>query len=105
MVTDRKEDSGKTPEKQGAEQSASEPNKITASTPYDFDGRNLTPYGGPLPVITMLEKARLRVAGHRDTDIEADSPCHGPYGFVLAIVCTSAFPGGTSCASSRATRS
>ena len=23
---------------------------------YDFNGRNLTPYGGLLPVITMLEK-------------------------------------------------
>ena len=33
-----------------------EPNKIGASTPYDFNGKNLTPYGGLLPVITMLEK-------------------------------------------------
>jgi hypothetical protein len=33
-----------------------EPNKINASTPYDFAGKNLTPYGGLLPVITMLEK-------------------------------------------------
>ena len=24
--------------------------------PYDFNGRNLTPYGGLLPVMTMLEK-------------------------------------------------
>ena len=33
-----------------------EPNKINASTLYDFNGKNLTPYGGLLPVITMLEK-------------------------------------------------
>jgi len=56
MVTDRKKDSRETPGKQGAEHAAPEPNKINASTPYDFTGKNLTPYGGLLPVITMLEK-------------------------------------------------
>ena len=56
MVTDKKENSGKTGGKQGVERSAPEPNKINASTPYDFNGRNLTPYGGLLPVMTMLEK-------------------------------------------------
>jgi hypothetical protein len=56
MVTGGKKDSAKTPVKQGAEDVAPEPNKIGASTPYDFHGKNLTPYGGLLPVITMLEK-------------------------------------------------
>jgi hypothetical protein len=56
MVTDRKKNNAKTPAKQGAEDDAPEPNKINASTPYDFAGKNLTPYGGLLPVITMLEK-------------------------------------------------
>ncbi len=56
MVTDKKKDSRKRPRKQGVEDSAPEPNKINASTPYDFNGKNLTPYGGLLPVITMLEK-------------------------------------------------
>ena len=32
-----------------------EPNKIGDCTPYDFDVRNLTAYGGLLPVATMLE--------------------------------------------------
>ena len=36
MVTDRKKHSDKTPAKQGPEQASSEPNKIGASTPYDF---------------------------------------------------------------------
>jgi hypothetical protein len=61
MVTDRKKDSRKTPEKQGSEPPASEPNKINASTPYDFAGKNLTPYGGLLPVITMLDKLDFQV--------------------------------------------
>src|ERR1700676_3156631 len=56
MVTDRKKDSPKTPAKQGPQEILSEPNKISASTPYDFNGKNLTPYGGLLPVITLLEK-------------------------------------------------
>jgi len=34
--------------------------KIAASTPYDFSGKNLTPYGGLLPLITMLEKLGFR---------------------------------------------
>src|SRR2546429_6672042 len=56
MVTDRKKDSDKTPVEQGLNKVSSEPNKISASTPYDFNGKNLTPYGGVLPVMTMLGK-------------------------------------------------
>ena len=56
MVTNRKKQNDKSPAKQGSGETAPEPNKISASTPYDFNGKNLTPYGGLLPVITMLEK-------------------------------------------------
>ena len=56
MVTSRKQDSDKRPIKQGPERASSAPNKIGASTPYDFNGKNPTPYGGLLPVIAMLEK-------------------------------------------------
>jgi len=56
MVTNREEHSEKTPAKQGPQEASPEPNRIGASTPYDFAGKNLTPYGGLLPVITMLEK-------------------------------------------------
>lgn len=56
MVKNRKQDSVPMPAKQGVGERAAEPNKINASTPYDFDGRNLTAYGGLLPVATMLEK-------------------------------------------------
>jgi hypothetical protein len=54
MVTNREKHSEETPVKQGSEDIASGPNRIGASTPYDFNGRNLTPYGGLLPVITKL---------------------------------------------------
>ena len=33
-----------------------EEGRFGASTPFDFSGKNLTPYGGLLPVATMLEK-------------------------------------------------
>ena len=39
----------------------SEPrHRIDSSTPYDFEGRNLTPYGGLLPVAALLEKLGFR---------------------------------------------
>jgi hypothetical protein len=56
MVTSRKQHSAKTRAKQGPREPNSQGNKIGASTPYDFRGRNLTPYGGLLPIATMLEK-------------------------------------------------
>src|ERR1039458_3599618 len=56
MVTNRIQHSDKKAVKQGSGAVAPEPNKIGASTPIDFSGKNLTPYGGLLPVATMLEK-------------------------------------------------
>src|ERR1700682_6338629 len=56
MVTNRIQHSGNEAVKQGCGATAPEPNKIGASTPFDFSGKNLTPYGGLLPVATMLEK-------------------------------------------------
>ena len=55
-MKNRKQNSVKKPVKQGAGEKAPEANKINASTPYDFNGKNLTPYGGLLPVATLLEK-------------------------------------------------
>ena len=56
MVTKRKQHSSPRPVKQGCRARAPRPNKIRASTPYNFRGKNLTPYGGLLPVATLLEK-------------------------------------------------
>ena len=59
MKNDQKHN-GETPAKQGAEGAIPEPLKIGASTPYDFSARNLTAYGGLLPVATMLEQLRFQ---------------------------------------------
>ena len=42
MVKNRKQNSVPKPAKQGVGVTPPEPNKIKASTPYDFEGRNLT---------------------------------------------------------------
>ena len=56
MVKDEKQHSEKTRAKQGSPADSPEPNKIAASTPFDFGAKNLAPYGGLFPVATMLEK-------------------------------------------------
>lgn len=56
MVNEQQQDSGRRPGNQGVRDVIPEPNRINASTPFDFNGKNLTPYGGLRPVITMLEK-------------------------------------------------
>src|SRR6202049_4907725 len=86
MVTSRKKDSAQTPGKQGAEDPAPEPNKINASTPYDFSGKNLTPSGGLLPVITMLEKLGFQPLVEQTVTSKRIPRAMDLYRFVLGIV-------------------
>ncbi len=78
MVTKRKQHSAKTPARQGLGATARQPNKIGASTPYNFRGKKLTPYGGLLPVATLLEKlgfpSRKRLLGRKRTDAKSLNP-------------------------------
>src|ERR1019366_272379 len=86
MVTDRKKDSDKTPVKQGPDRVSSEPNKINASTPHDFNGKNLTPYGGLLPAITMLEKLDFQPLVEQTVTSKRIPRALDLYRFVLGIV-------------------
>jgi hypothetical protein len=86
MVTDRTKDSDKTSVKQGPEKVSPEPNKIKASTPYDFHGKNLTPYGGLLPVITMLEKLDFQSLVDQTVTSKRIPRAMDLYRFVLGIV-------------------
>jgi hypothetical protein len=86
MVTDRNKHSDKTPAKQGAEKVAPEPNKIGAFTPYDFNGKNLTPYGGLLPVITMLEKLGFQSLVEQTLTSKRIPRAMDVFGFILGIV-------------------
>jgi len=86
MVTDKKKDSRKKAGKQGSEDGAPESNKINASTPYDFNGKNLTPYGGLLPVITMLEKLGFQSLVEQTLTSKRIPRAMDLYRFLLGIV-------------------
>ena len=86
MVTNRRKHSEKTPVKQGPEVIAPEPNKINGSTLYDFNGKNLTPYGGLLPVITMLEKLGFQSLVEQTVTSKRTPRAMDLYRFVLGIV-------------------
>ena len=57
MVMNEKKHREKTPARQAFQDTHSQPNKIGPSTPFEFNGKNLTAYGGLLPVATMLDRS------------------------------------------------
>jgi hypothetical protein len=86
MVNEQEQDSGRRPANQGVPDVIPEPNKINASTPYDFSGRNLTPYGGLLPVIAMLEKLGFQSLVEQTVTSKRIPRAMDLYRFVLGIV-------------------
>jgi hypothetical protein len=71
---------------QEAEAVVGEPSKIGASTPYDFSARNLTAYGGLLPVATMLEKLGFQQLVQETLTIRRQTRVMPVYRFVLGMV-------------------
>src|ERR1035441_824689 len=63
-----------------------EPNKIGAPTPYDFDARNLTAYGGLLPVATMLEKLGFQQLVEESLTVKRQTRSMPMFGFILGMV-------------------
>ncbi len=63
-------------------------NKINAQTPYDFDGKNLTAYGGLLPAAAMLEKLGFEELVHETVNLELrrETRSMEPYQFLVAMV-------------------
>jgi DDE family transposase len=86
MVRNRKKHTPKTPAKQGADPVIPKPMKIGAATPYDFQGSNLTPYGGLLPVVTMLEKLQFRELIRQHVTIKRLTTSMPGFRFVLAMI-------------------
>src|SRR6266478_5472237 len=86
MVNRQEQDSGRRPANQGVRDVSPEPNKINAFTPYDFSGRNLTPYGGLLPIITMLEKLEFQSLVEQTLTSKRIPRAMDLYRFVLGIV-------------------
>src|SRR5262252_6269030 len=86
MVINRKKNIDKTHAKQGAEAILSEPNKIGAATPYNFEAKNLTAYGGLLPVATMLERLGFQQLVEETLTVKRVPRAMSIYQFVLAMV-------------------
>jgi hypothetical protein len=86
MVRGRKQNSRKQPSRQRFQTPIPEPNKIGASTPYDFSGRNLTAYGGLLPVATMLEKLGFQELVESSITSKRMTRVMNLYKFALGIV-------------------
>ena len=85
-MNDKKEHSGKKPARQGVAEVIAEPNKISASTPYDFQSKNLTAYGGLLPVATMLEKLGFQQLVEETLTVKRVTRAMNMYQFVLTMV-------------------
>ena len=86
MVTNRNQHSSETRTKQASNEVHSNLNKIGAFTPYDFSGKNLTPYGGLLPVATMLETIGFQKLVEETVTVERTTKVMSAYQFILAIV-------------------
>jgi len=86
MVTHANQDTRPKRSEQGWEGPIPEANKIGASTPYDFEGRNLTAYGGLLPVATMLEKLGFQRLVEETLSVKRVTRVMRMYQFVLAMV-------------------
>ena len=86
MVKNRKQHNAKRRSKQAQNDLRSHPNKIGASTPFDFSGKNLTPYGGLLPVATMLDKLEFQKLAEQTLTITRVPRVMPAYQFILAMV-------------------
>jgi hypothetical protein len=86
MVMNRRQHNAENRAKQASNEGRSNPNKITASTPYDFEAKNLTPYGGLLPVATMLEKIGFEKCIAETVTVGRETKVMSTYQFLLAIV-------------------
>jgi Transposase DDE domain group 1 len=86
MVNSRNKHTRKPLAKQGAETVIHKPIKIGATTPFDFRGSNMTPYGGLLPVATMLEKLQFQEWIEQHVTIRRLTTSMPGFRFVLAMI-------------------
>ena len=86
MVKGRRQHSSESRSRQASRESSPVPKEIKASTPYDFSAKNLTPYGGLLPVATMLEKMRFQSLLEETLTVGRRTRAMSMYQFVLAMV-------------------
>ena len=71
---------------QALSQPLPEPNKIGSSTPYDFESKGLTAYGGLLPVATLLEKLQFQQLVETTVKVKRLTRVMPVYQFLLSMV-------------------
>jgi Transposase DDE domain group 1 len=86
MVNNEKKHIEKARATQGSPAPLPGPNKIAASTPFDFEAKNLTPYGGLFPVATLLEKVGFQKLVEETVTVKRIPRVMTVYQFVLAMV-------------------
>jgi hypothetical protein len=86
MVIDSPKHTREAPVPQGSPEIAVQPNKIGPSTHDDFEGKNLTPYGGLFPVATMLEKLGFQELLEETLTAKRVPRVMSMYQFVLSMV-------------------
>jgi hypothetical protein len=93
-------------ENQGFSSIVPETNKIGAPTYYDFTAHNLTAYGGPLPVTTMLEKPGFQQLVEETLSIQRKTRSMPVFGSLLGMILARymGFPASIVCAFSSAGR-
>lgn len=86
MVSNGNQTTRSRPANQADRADIPEPSKIGASTPYDFEARNLTAYGGLLPVATMLEKLGFQQLIEETLTIKRQTRSMPKFRFILGMV-------------------
>ena len=85
-MNNNREDNEKKRAMQGVGAVSSGPIRIGASTPFDFTGRNLTAYGGLLPIATMLERLEFQALVEETLKIPRLTRAMPVYQFIVAMV-------------------
>jgi hypothetical protein len=86
MVSNANQSKRSEPVNQGVQTYIPAPNKIGASTPFDFEARNLTAYGGLLPVATMLENLGFQQLVEETLTIKRQTRAMPIFRFILGMV-------------------
>jgi hypothetical protein len=86
MVSKSGQHTAKKRGRQALSQPMPEPNRIGSTTLYDFDSRNLTAYGGLLPVATLLEKLQFQQLVEETVNVKRLTRFMPVYQFLLSMV-------------------
>jgi Transposase DDE domain group 1 len=86
MVISSSKHSRKTRVTQASQEKPSQPNKINANTHFDFQAKNITPYGGLFPVATMLEKLQFQQLIEETVRVKRIPRAMSIYQFIVSMV-------------------